>query len=109
MNADKANVVYRRSSSFIGGQFPSVLFIIEPVPQNRLDQQMIRCLRHSHPDPEIELPVLPEVDIHRPQDLLLLIPNRVEAGNRSAGAVILQSERHLLRHVLAELDRKSTR
>src|ERR1035438_7074908 len=103
MNADKANCSCPRSSAFIGGQFSSVLLIIEPVSQYRLHEQVIRRLRHSHPDAEVEFPILSEVDIHRRQYLLLLIPNRVEAGNRTAGAVILQAERHLFRHVIAEL------
>src|ERR1035438_8564215 len=64
---------------------------------------MVRRLRHSHPDAKIEFPVLSEIDIHRRQELLLLIPERGPIGDGPIRAVILQTERHLLGHVIAEL------
>src|ERR1035437_2379448 len=84
---------YRRSSAFIGGHF-LVFLVIETVADNRLDQQVIRRLRHAHSDTQIEFPLFPEIDIHPWQELLLLIAHRVPAGNRAVGAVILQAERH---------------
>src|ERR1035441_7228065 len=81
----------------------AALEIVEPITQNRLDQQMVRRLRHSHADAEIEFPVLAEIDIHRRQELLLLVPDRIPSRDGPIRAVILQAERHLPGHVIAEL------
>ena len=54
MNADNTICL----SAFIGvHRRPFLVFlVIEPVPDNRLDQQMIRGLRHAHPNAEVEFP-----------------------------------------------------
>src|ERR1035441_4411888 len=81
----------------------AALGIVEPITQNRLDQQMVLRLRHSHADAEIEFPVLAEIDIPRRQELLLLVPHRIPSRDGPIRAVILQAERHLPGHVIAEL------
>ena len=52
-----------------------VFLIVEAVAHNRLDQQMVRRLRHTHADAEVEFPVLPEIHIDGGQEHLLGIAN----------------------------------
>src|SRR5215471_19650611 len=71
-------------SSLLGFFAPSLLFlvilVVKPISQYRLHQQMIGGLRHPDAYPEVEFPVPAEIDVHRGQNLLLLIAYRVEAG-----------------------------
>src|SRR5579885_1621445 len=67
---------------------------------------MIRRAGSSYSDTEIEFPLLSEIHIDRWDELLLLIPQRIESGDRSCRSVILQPAGNPFRDVITELRRR---
>ena len=53
---------------------------------------MIRRSRDAHPDAEVKLPIRTKIVIDCRDDLLLLLVNRIKAGDVAGAAVIFQAK-----------------
>src|SRR3989442_1170366 len=65
---------------------------------------MVRAAGHPPAHPKVELPFRREGPAHGRKDLLLLVPPRVEACDRTERAVVLESGGNLGIEVVAELE-----
>src|SRR5207247_2676922 len=77
---------------------------IEAIPQDHLGDKMVRAAGHPHTHAEVELPFRREVQVDGRKDLLLLVPQRVEACNRTERAVVFESGGDLGIEIVAELE-----
>ena len=65
---------------------------------------MIRSSRHAHPNSEVELPLRAHIQIGDGENLLLLLLHRVEAGDRTERAIVLEARIDDLRHMTGTWD-----
>src|SRR5438270_9270155 len=63
----------------------------EAAAQDHLDQQAVGRMGDADGDAEVELPGGSQVEVERRHDLLLLLGERVEAGERPERAVVLEA------------------
>src|SRR5438552_13736069 len=64
---------------------------------------MVRAASHPHAHAEVELPFRREVQVDSRKDLLLLVPQRVEAGDRTERAVVFEPGGNPGIEIVAEL------
>src|ERR1022692_2198516 len=65
--------------------------------------QVIGGSGRANADAEVELPFGREIDIDRGKELLLLVFERVEAGERTVSRIVFQPARKFLGEIVAEL------
>src|SRR5437868_12000094 len=62
----------------------------EAAADNSFDDEMVGGARGSHAHTEVKLPFGREVEVNGREELLLLVAQWIEAGERTVGAVIFQ-------------------
>src|SRR5881296_2811733 len=62
---------------------------VESVAEDHLDDQAVGGGREPDPHTGIELPLGPEVQVDHGEDLVLLLPEPVESGDRTKPGIVL--------------------
>src|SRR5580692_2669762 len=72
-------------------------------PNNAFNDQVVGGPRGADAHAKVELPLRAEIDVDRRKELLLLIFQRVEAGERTVRRVVFQPARNLLGEIVTDL------
>src|SRR5207253_272121 len=75
----------------------------EAVAENDFENELVRARRQTHADARVEFPARPEVEIENREDLVLLLLDGIEPGQRTNRTVILEPDRDPVRDRVADL------
>src|SRR5437870_5302974 len=77
---------------------------VETIAENHLGNQAIRCARHANAEPKIDFPLGRKIQVNGGKDLLLLLANRVKAGDGAERSVIFDAAGDFLAEIVAEFE-----
>jgi len=75
----------------------------EAAAKNALDDQVISGRGRANTDAEVELPLRTKININCWNELLLLLAEGIETGDRSVGSVVFETAGDLLREIVTHL------
>ena len=75
----------------------------EAAADDALDDQMVGGASCADAHAEIELPLRGQIEVDAREELLLLIAQRIESGERTVCSIVFQAAGNFLREVVADL------
>src|SRR5947207_5281589 len=98
--ASVVNVLCRES---VAGFRAESMLPVKPPSDDALHDQVVGRASHTDTHAEVEFPLRPEVHVNGREELLLLLAQTVEPGQRTIGGVIFQPARDSLGEIETEI------